>query len=161
MKHFSLNKSLCILHSHLIILLSRPSLNCAVLTAWKSCKVHLHKLINLTSNDLRPRLCSTVHNLHLLFGSGRKLQEWESFKALEILEPFSPEQPKTLIVLKQNLFERNVALNPLISRKGQKACPHGHLLSHLFTAVFDGYNYFVHYCRAQQIYLACHHCIPP
>lgn len=51
------------------------------------------------------------------------MQEWESFKALEILEPLSPEQPKTLIVLKQNLFERNVALNPLISRKGQKAMP--------------------------------------
>lgn len=77
----------------------------------------------MTSNDLRPWLCSTAHNLHLLFGSGRKLQEWESFKALEILEPLSPEQPKTLIVLKQNLFERNVALNPLISKKGQKAMP--------------------------------------
>lgn len=51
------------------------------------------------------------------------MQEWKSFKALEILEPLSPEQPKTLIVLKQNLFERNVALNPLISRKGQKAMP--------------------------------------
>lgn len=147
MKHFSLNKSLCILHSHLIILLSRPSLNCAVLTAWKSCKVHLHKLINLTSNDLRPQLCSTVHNLHLLFGSGRKLQEWESFKALEMLEPFSPEQPKTLIVLKQNLFERNVALNPLISWKGQKACPQS---SPSFTFVYRSFWWVQLFCSLFQ-----------
>lgn len=63
-------------------------------------KYCLHKLINLTANDLRPQLSSTVQNLHLLFGSGRKLQEWESFKVLEILELVSHAQPKNL-----NCFE--------------------------------------------------------
>lgn len=120
-------------------------------------RCYLHKLINLTFNDSKPKNY-LVSFIFCISHSGpekfTKMKKKWHLKCSKTLTCCIQKVKKILISFKQSLFEQNEAINLLIWRIGQKASPWA-------FQVIVGYTgswcvlFMFHYWNTEYIYLAC------
>lgn len=121
-------------------------------------RCYLHKLINLTFNDSKPKnylvsfiFCMSYLGLEKF--TKMKKKKWP-LKCSKTLTYCIQKVKKILISFKQSLFEQSEAINPLIWRIGQKASPWAFQVTVGYTKSWHVLFMF-HYWNTENIYLAC------